>query len=259
MRPVFDWLIGARTLQLGKRTLIMGVVNVTPDSFSDGGVNLDPDRALAFALKLLQGGANIIDVPWSNPSANIPNHLSQANVGFLRQYGGRLEHIICNQAMWNNVINNDFVAAQAGIADDLDQIVACALAADTGLEQVIAAVTIGEEGDPLAVRRPGRLTRVVEDVRDACGRPPRGRQLQLPRRRLRRVPAIDRSVILHSRIAALMRRFRYLAQQVLRDVAFHRLAVRHVGAEQHGQFDVRLLRNPSHALKRGTPTRTPRA
>ena len=37
MRPVFDWVIGSRTLQLGKRTLIMGVVNVTPDSFSDGG------------------------------------------------------------------------------------------------------------------------------------------------------------------------------------------------------------------------------
>jgi dihydropteroate synthase len=62
MRPVFDWLIGARTLQLGKRTLIMGVVNVTPDAFSDGGLNLDPDRALAFALKLLQDGADIIDV-----------------------------------------------------------------------------------------------------------------------------------------------------------------------------------------------------
>jgi dihydropteroate synthase len=62
MRPVFDWLIGSRTLQLGKRTLIMGVVNVTPDSFSDGGVNIDRDRAVEYAIQLLHDGADIIDV-----------------------------------------------------------------------------------------------------------------------------------------------------------------------------------------------------
>jgi len=49
-------------LQLGKRTLIMGVVNVTPDSFSDGGVTFDSERAVEHALKLLQDGADIIDV-----------------------------------------------------------------------------------------------------------------------------------------------------------------------------------------------------
>ena|SRR5438552_1510894 len=62
MRPVFDWLIGSRTLQLGKRTLIMGVVNVTPDSFSDGGVNIDRGRAVEYAIQLLHDGADIIDV-----------------------------------------------------------------------------------------------------------------------------------------------------------------------------------------------------
>jgi dihydropteroate synthase len=62
MRPVFEWQIGSRALQLGKRTLIMGVVNVTPDSFSDGGANFDRDRAVEYALKLLQAGADIIDV-----------------------------------------------------------------------------------------------------------------------------------------------------------------------------------------------------
>jgi dihydropteroate synthase len=62
MRPVFEWNIGSRSLQLGKRTLIMGVVNVTPDSFSDGGVYLDCDRAVEHALRLLDEGADIIDV-----------------------------------------------------------------------------------------------------------------------------------------------------------------------------------------------------
>jgi dihydropteroate synthase len=62
MRPVFEWNIGKRSLQLGKRTLIMGVVNVTPDSFSDGGLFLDHDRAVEHALQILDEGADIIDI-----------------------------------------------------------------------------------------------------------------------------------------------------------------------------------------------------
>jgi dihydropteroate synthase len=62
MRPVVEWNLGSRILKLGKRTFIMGVVNVTPDSFSDGGLHFDRDRAIAHALKLLDDGADIVDV-----------------------------------------------------------------------------------------------------------------------------------------------------------------------------------------------------
>jgi dihydropteroate synthase len=62
MRSVFDWNIGSRTLALGKRTLIMGVLNITPDSFSDGGQFLDKDRAVEHGLQMLQDGADIIDI-----------------------------------------------------------------------------------------------------------------------------------------------------------------------------------------------------
>jgi dihydropteroate synthase len=62
MRSVFDWNIGSRVLALGKHTLIMGVVNVTPDSFSDGGQFFDHDKAVEHALRLLDEGADIIDV-----------------------------------------------------------------------------------------------------------------------------------------------------------------------------------------------------
>ena len=62
MRAVFQWSLGTRTLELGKRTLIMGIVNVTPDSFSDGGLYLDSSKAVDHALQLLDEGADIIDV-----------------------------------------------------------------------------------------------------------------------------------------------------------------------------------------------------
>src|SRR5450755_2006457 len=62
MRAIFQWNIGTRVLELGRRTLIMGVVNVTPDSFSDGGLYIDAAKAVAYAEQLLDEGASIIDV-----------------------------------------------------------------------------------------------------------------------------------------------------------------------------------------------------
>jgi dihydropteroate synthase len=62
MRAVFQWSLGSRSLELGKRTLIMGIVNVTPDSFSDGGLYLDRDQAVAHAQRLLDEGADILDI-----------------------------------------------------------------------------------------------------------------------------------------------------------------------------------------------------
>jgi len=62
MRTVFQWSLGKRSLELGKRTLIMGIVNVTPDSFSDGGRYLDPGKAAAHAVQLLEEGADVLDI-----------------------------------------------------------------------------------------------------------------------------------------------------------------------------------------------------
>src|SRR5271156_4499058 len=61
-RRRFEWKIRDTTLVLGERTLIVGVLNVTPDSFSDGGKFLDPDRAFARAIELEEEGADILDI-----------------------------------------------------------------------------------------------------------------------------------------------------------------------------------------------------
>ena len=62
LRRHFEWKIRDTSLVLGDRTLIVGVLNVTPDSFSDGGQYLDPDRAFARAIELEEEGAEIIDI-----------------------------------------------------------------------------------------------------------------------------------------------------------------------------------------------------
>jgi len=62
LRKQFRLKLPTRTLELGKRTLVMGVLNVTPDSFSDGGLYADADRAIAHALAMEQAGADLIDI-----------------------------------------------------------------------------------------------------------------------------------------------------------------------------------------------------
>ncbi len=65
-RSHHDWPLRTRTLSLGPRTIVMGILNVTPDSFSDGGHFYSrehaPGRALAQALKMLDEGADILDI-----------------------------------------------------------------------------------------------------------------------------------------------------------------------------------------------------
>jgi len=61
-RRRFVLRLPSTTLVLGPRTLVMGVLNVTPDSFSDGGLFLDPEQAAAQARAMERAGADIIDV-----------------------------------------------------------------------------------------------------------------------------------------------------------------------------------------------------
>ena len=59
---VRGWEFGAYAFELGSFPLIMGIVNVTPDSFSDGGQFFKPESAIHHAMQLVEGGADILDI-----------------------------------------------------------------------------------------------------------------------------------------------------------------------------------------------------
>jgi dihydropteroate synthase len=61
-RRQFRLKLPSRTLLLGERTLVMGVLNVTPDSFSDGGLHFDVEAAVARSLEIERQGADIVDI-----------------------------------------------------------------------------------------------------------------------------------------------------------------------------------------------------
>jgi dihydropteroate synthase len=82
-RPHFEWRLRARSLPLGSRTLLAGVVNVTPDSFSERGEFFGAEKAIAHALQLLDDGADILDIggestrPGSHPIVSSQEELDR--------------------------------------------------------------------------------------------------------------------------------------------------------------------------------------
>ena len=91
-RSITHWQLRTRRLELGARTLVMGVVNITPDSFSDGGAFLDAEAAVAQGLRLLDEGADILDLgaESTRPGARVGGVAGLAKADPLRQAQGRL-------------------------------------------------------------------------------------------------------------------------------------------------------------------------
>ena len=79
-RIITNWKLRSRTLEVGRRTLVMGVVNITPDSFSDGGRFLDVDAAIAHGISLLDEGADLLDLGAESTRPGSKAGVSQAAV-----------------------------------------------------------------------------------------------------------------------------------------------------------------------------------
>lgn len=105
------------------------------------------------------GDGDIIDISWNNPTADIPKHLSDIDAAFQELYGGRLENVICQGAIWQYIIKNDHVASQAGIAN-------------TPFRMFERVVGTREDGSPLNVSvgeltcRPGVLFYITDEGLD---------------------------------------------------------------------------------------------
>src|SRR5271170_122711 len=78
-RSEFLWRLRTRSLALGVRTLVMGVLNVTPDSFSDGGLYHDADDAVEHGLRMLDEGADLLDVGGESTRPGLKDGLSAAD------------------------------------------------------------------------------------------------------------------------------------------------------------------------------------
>jgi dihydropteroate synthase len=136
-------IAGARSLELGSRTLVMGVLNVTPDSFSDGGRFVEAERAERQALEMAAAGADIIDVGGESTrpgSAGVPADEELRRVlPVLERLAGRLNVPISIDTSKSEVARAA-VRAGAAIINDIRALAdpeMAAVAAETGAALVL--------------------------------------------------------------------------------------------------------------------------
>ena len=122
-RPEFEIEAGGRKIKLGPRTLIMGVLNVTPDSFSDGGRYFDPLRAVKHGVELVRQGADWIDVggestrPGSQPVT--PEEELRRVLPVIRELRRKLPDVPISIDTTKAEVAEQALEAGAGIVNDI--------------------------------------------------------------------------------------------------------------------------------------------
>jgi len=153
-RPALAGLRG-HTLEVGKRTLLMGVVNVTPDSFSDGGECLEPEKAADRCFRLEEDGADIVDVGGesSRPGAEEVSEEEELRrvMGVLERISGRLKVPVSIDTVKPRVAA-EALRAGAAMVNDI-----------SGLRNAEMVATVAEHGAAVVVMHMKGTPRTMQD------------------------------------------------------------------------------------------------
>ena len=151
---------------LGQRTLVMGIVNVTPDSFSDGGRFLTPDAAIAHARQLLAEGADLLDLgAESTRPGSAPVDADEQ----IRRLAPVIEALAGTPGAVLSVDTQSSRVAEAGLRLGAHMVNDVSGLRDPGMAKVVAAhgaglVLMHMQGDPGSMQKEPRYTDVVREV-----------------------------------------------------------------------------------------------
>jgi dihydropteroate synthase len=160
------WKCRERDVVCGRRTLVMGILNVTPDSFSDGGRYTDPEAAVARGLEMVEQGAGIIDIGGEStrPGSDAVQALEEIRrtipvIGKLREQTGALISI----DTWKTEVARAAVEAGADIINDINA------ARDPGMAELAAEsgaglVLMHMKGNPQTMQMNPHYNDVVSEV-----------------------------------------------------------------------------------------------
>jgi dihydropteroate synthase len=166
-RKMFRLRLPSRTLVLGKRTLIMGVLNVTPDSFSDGGLFHDPDAAVARALELESAGADILDIGGEStrPGSEAVSARQQLSriLPVLEKLRGKLTIPISVDTSSAEVADAA-IAAGAEILNDVTALRGDARLAEVAARRKLPIILMHMRGEPRTMQKKTFARDVVKDV-----------------------------------------------------------------------------------------------
>ncbi len=163
------WHVGRRRLTLRRRPLVMGILNVTPDSFSDGGTHVETRDAIDAALRMEDDGADIIDIggestrPYSTPvDADEERRRVLPVIDALRDRLGIPISIDTSKA----IVAQQAIAAGAEIVNDVT-----GLEGDPRMPEVAVATGVGVcvmhmRGTPQTMQDDPKYQDVVAEIRD---------------------------------------------------------------------------------------------
>ncbi len=166
-RAKFRLRLPSRTLALGERTLVMGILNVTPDSFSDGGRFIDAGVAVARALELERAGADILDVggestrPGSEP-VSAEDELRRV-IPVLEILRGRLKIPISIDTMKPEVAEAA-AAAGAEMLNDVSGLRAGPAMAEIARRRKLPLILMHMRGEPRTMQKMPFARDVLRDV-----------------------------------------------------------------------------------------------
>jgi dihydropteroate synthase len=164
------WRCRDRELPLGGRTLVMGIVNVTPDSFSDGGMFEDAEAAVRHGLRLFEEGADILDIGGESTrpgSAPVPEEEERRRVlpvveGLRREMPDGLLSVDTRKA----TVARDATAVGADVVNDVSA------GADPEMFDVVSTSRAGMilmhmRGEPATMQEDPHYDDVVSEVRSS--------------------------------------------------------------------------------------------
>lgn len=166
-RKMFRLRLPSRTLVLGSRTLVMGVLNVTPDSFSDGGLYLGLDAAVARAFEIERAGADILDI---GGESTRPGAESVPAAEQLSRILPVIEKLRCRLKIPISVdttkaeVAEAAAAAGAEILNDVSSLRADPRLAEVAVKRKLSVILMHMRGEPRTMQKKPFARHVMRDV-----------------------------------------------------------------------------------------------
>ncbi|HYA62809.1 MAG TPA: dihydropteroate synthase [Candidatus Sulfotelmatobacter sp.] len=166
-RKSYRLKLASRTLTLGKHTLIMGVLNVTPDSFSDGGKFFSVARAVEAALAMQHAGADIVDIGAESTRPGSSGISAAEEIArllpVLQALHGRLKIPVCVDTR-KAPVAEIALGAGAEMLNDVSGLMHDPRLAEVAARHRVPVILMHMRGNPLTMQRMPFAKNVVRDV-----------------------------------------------------------------------------------------------
>lgn len=170
--PSHIWRVRGRDLDLSERTLVMGVLNVTPDSFSDGGQFRSLEEAVAAGERLAADGADIVDVGGESNRPGRPETVSAGEeaervIPVIAELRRRLpEGVLISVDTYKGEVARKALEAGADIINDIYALRRAPDIADLVAEHRAGLILMHMQGDPETMQKAPQYRNVLVEIRD---------------------------------------------------------------------------------------------